>query len=90
MRKPTLSLLAVVFSTACGNPQPVAEPTPEQKRDLEPLARELNNTSKEQALANSAHFAPLCDGNGYPLVGNVAAKTQPRTTVAEFCAEQNK
>src|SRR5262245_43590906 len=43
MRRPTLSLLAVVFSTACG-PQQQSIPGPEQREraQLEPLNRELS------------------------------------------------
>ncbi|MBL8949443.1 MAG: hypothetical protein JNK82_01610 [Myxococcaceae bacterium] len=88
MRKPTLSLLAVVLSTACGHAQ--RELTPEEKQELTPLAGELNRTKKSDALANRSRFAPLCDENGYPLVGNVLSKTSPETTVAEFCAEQTR
>ncbi len=89
MRKPTLSLLAVVLSTACGTGAQHT-PTPEEQRELEPLAAELNQTPMRSAMGNRSHFAPLCDENGYPLVGNVYGKVPPETTVAEFCAELSK
>jgi hypothetical protein len=41
--------------------------------------------NEEQALAKKAHFRPLCDADGYPVVGNVMRKAsgyQP----SRFCA----
>lgn len=91
MRKPTLSLLAVVFSTACGPQHAMtAEQRQQQADQLRPLADELNRTSLRGALENRGHFSPLCDENGYPLVGNVVGKVPPQTSVADFCAEQRK
>jgi hypothetical protein len=77
MRKPTLSLLAVVFSTACGTG---AEP-----QDLEALNQELYVTPLQQAVDHKAHFAPLCDAQGYPLVGNIVSKPSG-TQASQFCA----
>jgi hypothetical protein len=36
-------------------------------------------------LAERQHFAPLCDEQGYPLVGNVL--TKGGTTASEFCGQ---
>jgi hypothetical protein len=46
---------------------------------------------RPQVLAAAAHFRPLCDAEGYPLVGNVLRKTmktlyQPK----DFCADVRK
>jgi hypothetical protein len=38
------------------------------------LAQELSNTTPEEAAKNREHFAPLCDGDGYPLPGNINSK----------------
>ena len=35
------------------------------------LRGQLSGTGRVGALANVAHFRPLCDKDGYPLVGNV-------------------
>ena len=42
----------------------------------------------DYALANRDHFSPLCDENGYPLVGNIASKGG--ATASEFCAAQHQ
>ena len=55
-------------------------------RELLELRSELANTPPAQALERIDHFRPLCDADGYPLVGNVASKgvgLQP----SELCAE---
>jgi hypothetical protein len=57
--------------------------------DLVSLRSELVETAQATALTEMPHFRPLCDDQGYPLVGNVAAKVvgyQP----SEFCAEVRK
>jgi hypothetical protein len=78
MRRPTLPLLAVALSTACG---PQIETT-----QLEPLNRELAATTLADALSRKTHFAPLCDDHGYPLVGNIVSKSDPAATASNFCA----
>lgn len=80
MRRPTLSVLAVVLSTACG---PSVDP-----KALEPLNQELTTKTLDQAVADRDHFSPLCDENGYPLVGNIASKGG--ATASEFCAAQHQ
>jgi hypothetical protein len=53
------------------------------------LRNELLDTEPAQALERIDHFRPLCDADGYPLVGNVATKgvgLQP----SELCAEVRK
>ena len=78
MRKQTFSILAVVLSTACG-------PQLKEEAQLDALAQELNATPLDQAMATT-HFRPLCDANGFPLVGNVVSKVDV-TKVSQFCAE---
>lgn len=87
MRRSTLPLLAVVLSTACGLPAPGEETDPAK---LDQLNQELAFNSLESAMKNRAHFAPLCDAFGYPLVGNVVSKAPPQTTAAEFCTAIRK
>jgi hypothetical protein len=82
MRRPTLSLLAVVLSTACG-PQDAA-PAAASQQDLEALNVELSATYGP--IADPSHFAPLCDALGFPLVGNIVSKGTSHTA-SSFCAE---
>ena len=93
MRRPTLSILAVAFSTACGPqetgeiPGPMGTNTRNQHDDpqLQSLNEELVSTSLRSALSQLSHFAPLCDEAGYPLVGNIVSKGG--TTASEFCEQ---
>lgn len=55
------------------------------------LRTELADTKTADALANVAHFRPLCDKDGYPLVGNLARKgPAPGPEVSELCAAVRK
>ncbi len=54
------------------------------------LASELQLRAPEEVRAAREHYRPLCDAQGYPLVGNVAAKSfdsKPHLTASAFCAE---
>ena len=76
-----------MLSTACGPQQPgeVPGPTGSDTRNphLQSLNEELSMTALRSALSQSSRFAPLCDENGYPLVGNIVSKGG--TTASEFC-----
>lgn len=68
MTRKAYSILAAALTTsACA-----AAASSEQTRAE--LAREFSDTPPEQALENPRHFAPLCDGDGYPLPGNINNK----------------
>lgn len=76
-------------------PAPVVAPAAAAPRaepvDLEQLADELRATSRAQVAAAGAHFRPLCDAAGYPLVGNLITKEAPQTRaqrydVSDHCA----
>lgn len=55
------------------------------------LRDELQKEGREKALARTAHYRPLCDKDGYPLVGNVFRKTPERQyQPSELCAEVRK
>ena len=73
MKRTTYSILAIALGTAaCGPPASLLE-----------LNKELSSTSLSEALSTSEHFRPLCDANGYPVVGNINGKVV--TTASEFC-----
>lgn len=67
-----------------------APPPPDDKADpkLIELRARLDLAGRDTALANEKTFRPLCDAEGYPLVGNLMRKspTQPFGPTA-FCAE---
>lgn len=57
-------------------------------RALLDLRAAMMNSGRDKALADIARFRPLCDQDGYPLVGNLVGKTvyQP----SEFCSDVRK
>jgi hypothetical protein len=58
---------------------------------LHPLRAELLREGREKALARIAHFRPLCDADGYPLVGNLNRKgSSSDFQPSAFCAEVRK
>jgi hypothetical protein len=69
-------------------PIPPLPPSPEGAK-LVALAQELDQAGPEGAAREVARFRPLCDKDGYPLVGNVMGKGQRGRpyTAARFCAE---
>ena len=78
-------------SLACNNATPSAQqtdpgsapsaaPPPADdavERQLLLLRSELALTTPAEIMTKQAHFRPLCDKDGYPLVGNVARKAAP-------------
>ncbi len=73
MKRSTFSILAVFTTAACGPAVSLGE-----------LNQELAAKSTQEALDNVGYYRPLCDQNGYPLVGNINGKAV--TTASQFCA----
>lgn len=67
-------------------PQEAARP-PADNPTLKALRDELAGVGRDGAMARAAHFRPLCDEGGYPLVGNAAARKGPSYAPSQFCAE---
>ncbi len=91
--RPRQKLVSILlFSAAPLLPACVTEPDAgaQAPTALLDLRQELGDTPPAEALSTKlVHFAPLCDADGYPLVGNVASKglgLQP----SEYCAEAKK
>ena len=55
------------------------------KPELLKLRAELYHSTADAAKKQLAHFRPLCDADGYPLVGNIATKGE-RFQPSELCA----
>jgi hypothetical protein len=52
------------------------------------LRTELLAKDRSSAMAQSARFLPLCDKDGYPLVGNLIRKGDPvKYQPSQFCQE---
>jgi hypothetical protein len=69
-----------------------APPAPVDKAALEALRDEMNLLTRDKALQQMAHFRPLCDRDGYPLVGNVMRKApdDEQYRVSQLCEEVRK
>jgi len=57
---------------------------------LAALRDELLPKSRDEAFASLAHYRPLCDREGFPLVGNVVRKTPSNYKPSEFCSDLRK
>lgn len=82
----TALLLAATPAVASPSDHRAPAPDAEVPPRLRELRQELLNTGRDKALAAVARFRPLCDKDGYPLVGNLATKGdmyQP----SQFCAD---
>jgi hypothetical protein len=51
------------------------------------LRAELDGETRESALAKQVHYRPLCDNDGYPLVGNVIRKGPGGPQPSVLCAD---
>jgi hypothetical protein len=77
---------APLVTTACVDEGSAPVSDSDAPAELLTLRGELVQTERDQALARQDHFRPLCDEQGYPLVGNVATKVPPvGFQPSEFC-----
>ena len=64
---------------------------PNEKIALLQLQFALAELPLKEAVAQNKRFRPLCDAQGYPLVGNVARKggmdEAPQLQASKFCSE---
>lgn len=83
---------APAATTAVNAPDGVNQHAPPTDDKADPklltLRTELDQGNLEAALAKQDHFRPLCDKDGYPLVGNLNRKGPgpPGATPSAFCA----
>jgi hypothetical protein len=104
-RAHTLLALAMTASAGCVTrsetpPDPSMQPPAPEKPVVErsfsndpallALADDLRGEGRERALGEQARFRPLCDSDGYPLVGNVMRKgpgPEADYQPSRFCAD---
>jgi hypothetical protein len=68
------------------SPSPVSATS--QDPALLALRQELSEKNRDEVLAQPARFQPLCDKDGYPLVGNLMRKTAtPSYEPSAFCTD---
>lgn len=85
---PLLALASLATATAActatvADPIPSTQASTEAPSSLDALNEELASTVLPDALLRREHFRPLCDDNGFPLVGNINAKG---ARASDFCA----
>ncbi len=84
MIRNSYSILAVVMTaTACAGT--AAQGVEARDTSKQQLADELAHTGLSEAMQRKDHFSPLCDGEGYPLPGNLNGKQASGTSVEAFC-----
>lgn len=95
-------LLLTILAIAPGCTREVARSEPAPSASIAPRAAvedpkllelrdEMYGMKREDALGKAAHFRPLCDKDGYPLVGNLSTKTPEQgPQPSEMCAEIRK
>lgn len=75
-------------------PRPATRPAPPADsavpERLLALRADLLRAGRDKAQAEVARFRPLCDGDGYPLVGNIAAKGDKWYQPSQFCSDLRK
>ena len=78
---------ALLLSSAAAFASPERRPPDDDhaKPELLKLRAELFHSTEDAAKKQLAHFRPLCDADGYPLVGNIATKGE-RFQPSELCA----
>lgn len=84
----TVLLLSATPAVAAASPR---TPPPDKSvpRVLLDLRSELFQAGRDKAVARMSKFRPLCDKDGYPLVGNVAVKGELYQP-SQFCAAVRK
>ena len=86
--EPTMPSAGASVSSAPLNPPPL--PGVEDPKLLA-MRDDLAGMKREEGLASAARFRPLCDKDGYPLVGNLTRKVaDPGLMPSELCAEVRK
>jgi hypothetical protein len=82
-------LTVLLLSSAPAGACPPTPPDSDAPHALLDLRADLMRVGHDQAQADLARFRPLCDKDGYPLVGNIANKKnvyQP----SQFCGDLRK
>jgi len=82
-------LTVLLLSAAPAVASPTPPPDDAVTKPLLDLRAQLRDAGHDKAIAQLARFRPLCDKDGYPLVGNIASKGgvyQP----SQFCRDVRK
>jgi hypothetical protein len=79
---------APVIQPVVAQPEIEPAPAPLDESALMGLRGELSTAGRDGAMKDPKHFRPLCDKEGYPLVGNMVRKVPgEQYQPSAFCAE---
>ena len=85
-----LTVLLLSAAPVAASPDAHAPPPDSNvSRQMLDLRMDLIRTGRDKAQTDVSRFRPLCDKDGYPLVGNMANKSnvyQP----SQFCSDVRK
>lgn len=85
-----LTVLLLSAAPAAASPDAhVPPPDAKVSKQVLDLRMDLIRTGRDKAQTDVSRFRPLCDKDGYPLVGNMANKSnvyQP----SQFCSDVRK
>ena len=89
-KRKILTVLLLSAAPALASPDAHAPPPDEQvSKAMLTLRLDLIQAGRDKAQSDVSRFRPLCDKDGYPLVGNMANKSnvyQP----SQFCSDVRK
>lgn len=81
-----IATLVLLSSTALASPaHKPPPPDKEVKKELLDLRAEAFHLTNDQVKAQLKHFKPMCDAEGYPLVGNIAVKGDQANQPSAVC-----
>src|SRR5262249_21125383 len=84
-----VALVAAHSAPAFADGAPTPPPDEKVAPALIALRAELAKVGEAEARVHAAHFRPLCDERGYPLVGSLMSKG-PMYGPSAFCASVRK
>lgn len=85
-----LTALLLSSAPAVASPPPRTPPPDAQaSKELIELRQQLVRAGHDKARADLGRFRSLCDKDGYPLVGNIANKSNTYQP-SQFCADVRK
>jgi hypothetical protein len=86
-------LTVLLLSSAPAGASPSTPHSPPPDSDVPQALRDLRaaliDGGRDKVAADLARFRPLCDKDGYPLVGNIANK-RDRYQPSQFCSDLRK
>jgi hypothetical protein len=90
-RKHTILTVLLLSATPAAASPDAHAPPPDSKvsKEMLELRMDLIRSGRDKAQSDASRFRPLCDKDGYPLVGNMANKSNAYQP-SKFCSDVRK